>query len=209
MKSTPILAFSILLLTFSSAARAVTFDWATVGNPGNAGELSGEGAGGYGPDAIVGGVDHTYRIGKYEVTAGQYTEFLNAVAATDPYGLYNTNMWSNTYGCKIERTGTDGSYSYSVAADRANRPVNYVSFFDAMRFANWLHNGQPRTAGSARPRIGRLHDQRRIERSPQPECHLLHPQRGRVVQGGLPQERRGRRATTGTTRPAAIPHRAT
>ena len=30
-----------------------------------------------------------------------------------------------------------------MAADWANRPVNYVSFWDAARFANWLHNGQP------------------------------------------------------------------
>jgi formylglycine-generating enzyme required for sulfatase activity len=30
-----------------------------------------------------------------------------------------------------------------VAADWADRPVNYVSFWDAARFANWLHNGQP------------------------------------------------------------------
>jgi len=28
-------------------------------------------------------------------------------------------------------------------ANRVNRPVNYVSFWDACRFANWLHNGQP------------------------------------------------------------------
>jgi hypothetical protein len=30
-----------------------------------------------------------------------------------------------------------------VAPDWANRPVNYVSFSDAARFCNWLHNGQP------------------------------------------------------------------
>ena len=30
-----------------------------------------------------------------------------------------------------------------MATDRANRPVNYVSWGDAARFANWLHNGQP------------------------------------------------------------------
>jgi hypothetical protein len=30
-----------------------------------------------------------------------------------------------------------------VAADWANRPVNYVSFWSAARFANWLNNGQP------------------------------------------------------------------
>ena len=35
---------------------------------------------------------HAYQIGKYEVTAGQYTEFLNAVAKADPNGLYNTTM---------------------------------------------------------------------------------------------------------------------
>jgi formylglycine-generating enzyme required for sulfatase activity len=34
-------------------------------------------------------------------------------------------------------------YEYTVATNRANRPVNYVSFFDAMRFTNWLENGQP------------------------------------------------------------------
>ena len=33
-------------------------------------------------------------------------------------------------------------YTYSVAPDWANRPVNYVSFWDSLRFANWLHNGQ-------------------------------------------------------------------
>lgn len=26
---------------------------------------------------------------------------------------------------------------------RRNRPVNYVSWYDTLRFANWLHNGQP------------------------------------------------------------------
>ena len=47
------------------------------------------------------------------------------------------------HGANIQRTGSSPNYSYSVAADWANRPVNYVSFWDAARFANWLHNGQP------------------------------------------------------------------
>jgi formylglycine-generating enzyme required for sulfatase activity len=46
-------------------------------------------------------------------------------------------------GCQIEQSGSPGSYTYSVAADYANRPVNYVSWGSAARFANWLHNGQP------------------------------------------------------------------
>jgi formylglycine-generating enzyme required for sulfatase activity len=84
-----------------------------------------------------------YNVGKYEVTAGQYTEFLNTVAETDTYGLYSTNMWSSTFGCKIQRSGSSGSYTYNVDPDWADRPVNYVSWGDAARFANWLHNGQP------------------------------------------------------------------
>jgi formylglycine-generating enzyme required for sulfatase activity len=123
-----------IVLTCISGLQAVTIDLAPVGNPGNVVDSR---YGGYGS------VNYTYNIGKYEVTAGQYTEFLNAVASTDTYGLYNSNMWSSTYGCKIQRSGTTGNYSYSVATNWANRPVNYVSWGDAARFANWLHNGQP------------------------------------------------------------------
>jgi formylglycine-generating enzyme required for sulfatase activity len=118
----------------------VVIETVHVGNPGNVGELSGGGE----QARICGAVAYTYNIAKYEVTAGQYCEFLNAVAATDTYGLYDSSMWSNSYyGCKIQRTGASGSYKYSVAADWANRPVNYISWGDAARFANWLHNGQP------------------------------------------------------------------
>lgn len=133
----------------AGTAAAVTIDTVPVGNPGNTGELSGAGAGGYGQDRVSGAVNYTYNIGKYEVTAGQYAEFLNAVAAADAYGLYNENMWSDPYGCKIQRSGSPGSYTYSVAMDWANRPVNFVSYWDACRFANWLHNGQPAGAQGA------------------------------------------------------------
>ncbi len=52
-------------------------------------------------------------------------------------------MWDdNNYGCKIQRSGGAGNYSYSVASDYANRPVNWVSYWDSLRFTNWLGNGQ-------------------------------------------------------------------
>ncbi|MCX5653403.1 MAG: SUMF1/EgtB/PvdO family nonheme iron enzyme [Planctomycetota bacterium] len=119
--------------------------WVTVGNPGNAGQWSGEVHGGYGPDRVCGAVAYTFNIGKFEVTAGQYTAFLNAVAKTDTYGLYNINMDTAVgyRGCNIKRTGSSGSYAYSVASDWANRPVNCVSWGDAARFANWVTKGQP------------------------------------------------------------------
>ena len=42
----------------------------------------------------------------------------------------------------ITRSGSAGSYTYAVTPGRENNPVVYTSFFDAMRFTNWLHNGQ-------------------------------------------------------------------
>jgi len=126
----------------------VNIETVPVGNPGNAGELSGAGAGGSSDDRICGAVGYSYNIGKYEVTAGQYTAFLNAVAATDTHQLYNPYMASSPYGCQIQQIGSPGSYTYSVAPDYADRPVNLVSWGDAARFANWLHNGQPTGAES-------------------------------------------------------------
>jgi len=120
--------------TFGTGDNAFDMDFVPVGNPGNAADTR--------YDAIgYGAVDHTYNIGKYEVTAGQYTDFLNAVANDDTYGLYNTWMSSSDYGCKIQQSGSSGSYTYSVAPDRFYRPVNYVSWYDAAMFANWLTSG--------------------------------------------------------------------
>jgi formylglycine-generating enzyme len=44
----------------------------------------------------------------------------------------------------IYRTGSglaDDPYFYHVKSSMENKPVNYVSVFDGMRFANWLNNG--------------------------------------------------------------------
>lgn len=132
---------------FNMSGGLTSLEFVTVGDAGNAGELSGAGAGGYGPDVIVGGVAYRYEIGEFEVTAGQYTEFLSAVASNDPYGMYTENMDVDLnparLGCDIKRTGSAGSYSYTIATDRADRPVNHVNWGDAARFANWLTNGQP------------------------------------------------------------------
>ncbi|MBN2475921.1 MAG: SUMF1/EgtB/PvdO family nonheme iron enzyme [Pirellulales bacterium] len=46
----------------------------------------------------------------------------------------------------ITRSGLPGSYRYEVLPQRGNRPVDYVGWYDALRFANWLHNGQRRAA---------------------------------------------------------------
>ena len=132
----PLLIVAGLLFVVPAHAE-VSIDWVTVGDPGNACDTQSQGC--------FGAVADTYRIGRYEVTNAQYAEFLNAVAATDTYDLYNTSM-ANTgfdYRGGITRSGSSGSYTYNAIADRGDMPVNYVSFYDSLRFANWLHNGQP------------------------------------------------------------------
>ena len=129
-----LLALLAALSVAASAAKAVTIEWVAVAGDGapNACDPQSQGC--------FGAVAETYRIGKYEVTNAQYAEFLNAVAGADPNGLYSTNT-SSFRG--IARTGSPGSYHYSAIAGRESMPVNFVSFYDGLRFANWLHNGQP------------------------------------------------------------------
>lgn len=128
------------LIALASMARAdITIQTVSVGNAGNATDATSMNAG----SGHFGAVAYAYKIGKHEVTAGQYAAFLNAVATTDTFGLYNTDMAGDIAGCQIVRSGSSGSYTYSVASTYENRPVNYVSWGDAARFTNWLMNGQP------------------------------------------------------------------
>jgi sulfatase modifying factor 1 len=117
-------------------AAAITIDTVTVGDPGNANDTTGYGA-----------VADSFRIMKYEFTNQQYTDFLNSVAAADPYLLYNTNMGSDARG-GISRSGVSGSYTYSVKTNMGDKPVNYVSWFDAARVSNWLMNGATGTSST-------------------------------------------------------------
>ena len=102
--------------------------WAKIGNAGNTVD-----------NTAYGSVGYYYRMGKYEITNAQYAEFLNAVAATDTYGLYYSSMGS--YG--ITQSGSSGSYTYTVTDGYAEMPASYISWFDVLRFINWLNNGKP------------------------------------------------------------------
>jgi formylglycine-generating enzyme required for sulfatase activity len=124
---------TIVGLVCSTASAQITISTVSIGNVGNAAAP---------PYFNVGAVAYRYDIGRTEVTNAQYTAFLNAKATTDPFNLYNTEMSRSAVSGGIVRTGAPGSYTYSVIEGRGNHPVNWVSFWDACRFANWLHNGQ-------------------------------------------------------------------
>lgn len=113
------------------ASAQITIPTVYVGNSGNANDTTG-----------YGGVSYGYNIGTTEVTLSQYATFLNAVAKTDTYNLYNPSMATDVNVAGISRSGASGSYTYSVVGSGL-RPVTYVNWFDSARFVNWLQNGQP------------------------------------------------------------------
>ena len=91
------------------------------------------------PDATgYGKVDYVFQIGKFEINNLQYAAFLNAKAKSDPHSLYDPTAVPNN---GIFRSGTDGSFSYSVNSGMERKPVTFVNFYKAMRFVNWLNNG--------------------------------------------------------------------
>ncbi len=134
--------FLLAVLLLPLPAYPVDFDWVTVGDPRNAADWTGYGS-----------VADTFLISEYEVTNAQYAEFLNAVDPTgadgmDPWGAANTlglYDWSMTWGdfggIDFVEYNPDGS-KYVAKSGMSSKPVNYVSFFDSLRFANWLNNGQ-------------------------------------------------------------------
>ena len=138
MKTSYLVAALFAVFTLNSNLRAalITMDWVTVGDPGNAADTT-----------TYGAVADSFRIMKFEFQNSQYAAFLNAVAATDPYSLYNANMGSNARG-GITQSGSSGSYIYSVRTDMGDKPVNYVSWFDAARVSNWLMNGATGTSST-------------------------------------------------------------
>jgi len=131
-------------------AQSVDIVLSYVGFPGNAPD----------PTTGFGRVGYDYCIATFDITETQYATFLNAVAQTDKYKLYSPKMakagnfkdsdesdddFHTNAG--ITRSGESSNYVYSVVGASGSDPVVWVTWFDAARFCNWLHNGQPNNIG--------------------------------------------------------------
>lgn len=135
------LAVLVGVLLTRPAPAAVVMDWVTIGNPNNAAQSASNRSHAYNGGDGYGSVGYVYAISRNETTIGQYVEFLNAVEKSNSHGLYNTSMANNLRIAGISRSGSNGSLTYS-AIGSANHPIAFTSWFDAARFANWMHNGQ-------------------------------------------------------------------
>ena len=131
-----ILITTLLTLVLGSPAKlhaTLAIPVVPVGNAGNANDTTG-----------FGGVDYVYNIAMYEVTNGQYAEFLNSVdpSGGNGRGLYDDLMTTNANGGIDFTAGAANGAKYSAKMGRLDNPVVFVSWYSALRFANWMHNGQ-------------------------------------------------------------------
>jgi sulfatase modifying factor 1 len=141
---------ALLITPSAPAAATAALDTVLVGDPGNPADT----ATGYGS------VAKPFRIGVHEVTIAEYARFLNAVAAIPVddviRGLFKEEMadpdGSEDPGPLLTRTGAGtkaAPYKYGASPssawpNAADRPIAWVTWFDAARFANWMHNGSGR-----------------------------------------------------------------
>lgn len=131
MSRSTALFICIFSLVNLSSGQLVVHDFVEVGNPGNSADSTGYGS-----------VAYTYKISKYETTYSQFTNFLQAVATADPYNLYSSAyLTSITPVQGILRMGATGNFSYFADSGSLNKPIAHISWFDAARYCNWLHNG--------------------------------------------------------------------
>jgi sulfatase modifying factor 1 len=117
-----------------ASAFAGLIQWVTVGDPGNTADTAPSG---------YGAVATSFQIMKYEFTNQQYTDFLNSVDrnGTNPYSVYNTEMGSGGRGGIRFTSGAASGSKYAVKTNMGDKPVNFVSWFDAARVSNWYQNG--------------------------------------------------------------------
>jgi sulfatase modifying factor 1 len=118
------LILCIVSLTLADSIHGINIDFVTIGNAGNPGDTrTGTDVLGY-PLANpygCGAVSYNYRIGKYEVTNAQWNAFTAATGAP-------TGNPSNAYDQSAYYTG-------------AQQPTNYVSWYEALQFCNYLTSG--------------------------------------------------------------------
>jgi len=112
---------SVCFAAYSAQAdgvRGIDIDFVTIGNAGNPWDtqvMETDGTAGYGD------VSYEYRIGKYEITNGQWDSFVTAAGAP-------TGNPSEAYGRSTYWTGD-------------NIPTTGVSWYEAAQFCNYLTSG--------------------------------------------------------------------
>ena len=130
-----ILISGLALISPSRLWAVVDIQWTLVGNAGNPADtlVMSDGTSGYGS------VGYVYRIGTFEVTNSQYAEFLNA---KDSSGANSSHLYDSSTMVLTFSSGNPNGTKYAAPPGMANWPMTGASWYNAIRFSNWLNNGQ-------------------------------------------------------------------
>ncbi len=157
--TSPPVSTSIRTNATPSSDGVVTIPMVLVGDPGNHSvgikpfksgfyQNCGKAPSGEPTCVTVGGVGYKYMIGELETTVAQYVTFLNTVdpAGANKYNLYVNDMsptvWPK-YGSVRFTPGASNGRHYAVAyPEWADKPIGFIDFLSAARFANSLANGK-------------------------------------------------------------------
>ena len=135
----PVLCLASGLATTHTLAGPVPdydFDWATIGDVGNAPYTKT-----MGPNIgdQVGSVGYKYRIATTEVTSSQWSEFATAYAPYVPELVTYQTQFGGRFNRR--RENPDGSVYYTPISGTEN-VGEMVGWEFALAFSNWLHNGK-------------------------------------------------------------------
>lgn len=121
-----------------AAADPIQLDLVTIGEPGNLGYPGGP----VGINAGRGSVDYAYRIGRTEISAGQWLTFYNtfSVQSDELAQRLRSPIWPARPDFTYQGPGDRYIFTQNVLRPELS-PVA-VSWRQAAMFCNWLHNGQ-------------------------------------------------------------------
>jgi hypothetical protein len=95
----------------------------------------------------LGSVDYIYKISQFTITNREYAIFLNSTATRignltrtdfDSINPYNSAMSTSTRGGIIQTGFT--TFEYTVKPNMEDKPVTWITWYDAARYINWLFN---------------------------------------------------------------------
>lgn len=107
----------------------------------------------------IGQVNYSYQVCQYPVLVSDYVRFLNTVdpqgiqvqlspttnafnepIVSEPFVLYHYLMTSDPRGGILYNASADIGNKYAMKPGRHGKPINFVSFYMAASYCNWLHN---------------------------------------------------------------------
>lgn len=117
-----------LVETLPFTATETTMDFRMVDSPGNRADRNHHEQGSFGA------VERVFAIAQHQVSAKEYVAFLKAIGAG---GSANERKQRSS-----EWASQPGAYNHLTPWQYPGAPITQVTFTDAIRYCNWLHNGK-------------------------------------------------------------------